>query len=183
MQDWLESHNQYLNFPNPYLPDREHFAMLLTNLADIELPDFVAIDSDGQAILVAEVAGYPFSFQDANTRKYALLRLIDILKFATKNLIPFAMLVDKDNIEFFRWDGKNLSEAILNLNTGDVLSVYSAKFKEEQQVYNKFLVAMTEAWLRDLASHWKSETPPYGKEIEEIGFLKLIEGGTTKPYD
>ncbi len=181
MQDWIKAKDDYLDAPNPRLPDREHFAVLLTNLGDIELPNFVAMDKDGRAILVAEVKGYPHNFKDAKRRKYALLRLIDVLKYATKNLIPFAMLVDKINIEFFRWDGQILSEPILILDTPDVLSHYEPKFNEKS-VYDMYLTGLTEGWLRDLASHWNSETPPYNKEMEEIGFLKLIEGGTTKTY-
>jgi hypothetical protein len=100
MQDWIETKDDYLDTPNPRLPDREHFAVLLTNLGDIQLPNFMAIDKDGRAVLVAEVKGHPHNFKDAKRRNYALLRLIDVLKFATKNLIPFAMLVDKINIEF-----------------------------------------------------------------------------------
>jgi hypothetical protein len=182
MQDWIETKDDYLDTPNPRLPDREHFAVLLTNLGNIELPDFVAMDKDGRAILVAQVIGHPHNFKDANSRKYALLRLIDVLKFATKNLIPFAMLVDRENIEFFRWDGHNLSKPILSLNTADVLSHYSPKFKEKKEIYKTYLTGFTESWLHDLASHWNSETPPHNKEIEEIGFLKLIKDGTTRTY-
>ncbi len=182
MQDWIKAKDDYLDAPNPRLPDREHFAVLLTNLGDIELPNFVAMDKDGRAFLVAEVTGHPHNFKDANTRKYALLRLIDVLKFATKNLIPFAMLVDKENIEFFRWDGHHLSEPILSLNTPDVLNHYSPKFNDKKEVYKTYLSGFTESWLHDLASQWNSETPPYKKELQEIGLLQLIEGGTTKNY-
>jgi hypothetical protein len=181
MQDWIKAKDDYLDTPNPRLPDRENFAVLLTNLGDIELPDFLAMDKNGRAVLVAEVTGHPHNFKDVKRRKYALLRLIDILKYATKNLIPFAMLVDKINIEFFRWDGQNLSEPILMLDTPDVLSHYEPKFNEKS-IYDMYLTRLTEGWLRDLASHWNSETPPYNNEMEEIGFLKLIEGGTTKTY-
>lgn len=181
MQDWIETKDDYLDTPDPRLPDREHFAVLLTNLGDIQLPSFIAIDKDGRAFLVAEVQGHPHNFKDAKRREYALLRLIDVLKFATKNLIPFAMLVDKINIEFFRWDGQNLSEPILILNTPDVLSHYEPKFNEKS-LYDMYLTGLTEAWLRDLASRWNLETPPYKKELQEIGLLQLIEGGTTKTY-
>jgi hypothetical protein len=44
-----------------------------------------------------------------------------------------------------------------------------------------YLTGLT-AWLRDLASRWNLETPPYKKELQEIGLLQLIEGGTTKTY-
>ncbi|WP_233787748.1 hypothetical protein [Dulcicalothrix desertica] len=160
---------------------KEHLAMLVTNLRDIQLPDFIALDKDENVILIAKVTSEPHSFKNPDTRKYALLDLIDVLKFATKNIIPFAMLADKDNIEFLRWDGQNLSEPILTLNTADVLSHYEPKFKEKK-LYNSYFIGLIESWLRDLGYNWNSETPPYLKEMQEIGFLQLIEGGMTKAY-
>lgn len=180
MQDWIESKNRYLT--PPVLPAREHLALLLTNLEDIRLPDLVAIDKDEHAILVAKIKGYPYDFQKADTREFALLDLIDVLKFATKNLIPFAMLVDKNNIELFRWDGQSLSDVILTLNTANVVELYFPDYRLRQEAYNSSLPRMIETWLLGLTSNWKPETPPYKKEMQEIGFLDLMKDGTTRVY-
>lgn len=180
MQDWIERKNRYLTVPN--LPDREHFAMLLTNIEDIRLPDLVAIDKDERAILVAEIRGLPYDFQETNTREFALLRLIDVLKFATKNLIPFAMLADSNNIELFRWDGQNLSDVILTLDTANVLLFYFPDYHQRKEAYNSSLARTIGTWIRNLTFDWKPETPPYKKEMQEIGFLDLMEDGTTKVY-
>lgn len=154
--------------------------MQAINLEDIDSPDFVALDKEGQVILIAEVKGFPFSFTDEKTKKYAILRLIDYLQLA-RTLIPYVMLVDVENILIFQWDGKNLSEPILCLNTANVLSHYEPEFNDKQ-IFSFYLTGLTEAWLRDLAYHWKSEISPASKEIAKIGFLQLLEEGTTQVY-
>jgi hypothetical protein len=177
MYDWMRKET----YSESFIDGKEHLAMLVTNLRDIELPDLIALDKDENVILVAEVTSKADGFKNSDTRKYALLRLIDVLEFATKNTIPFVMLADKENIEFFRWDGQKLSEPILSLNTADVLSRYEPSF-EDKSIYDRYLVTLIESWLRDLGYNWNSETPPNSKEMQEIGFLQLIQGGMTKAY-
>ncbi|MEH2001616.1 MAG: hypothetical protein V7L00_23210 [Nostoc sp.] len=155
-------------------------ALQATNIEDIDFPDLVALDKDEQIILIAEVKGFPFNFQETKAKKYAILRLIDYLQ-AAKIAIPFAMLVDVNNILIFKWDGNNLSEPILSLNTADVLSHYEPKFRAKR-IFSLYLKGLTEAWLRDLAYHWKSAIPPFTKEITELGLLQLLEDGTTQLY-
>ncbi|MEH1846678.1 MAG: hypothetical protein V7L25_17195 [Nostoc sp.] len=155
-------------------------AIQATNIEDIDFPDLVALDKEQQIILIAEVKGLPFNFQETKTKKYAILRLIDYLQ-AAKILIPFAMLVDVNKILIFKWDGNNLSEPIISLNTADVLSYYEPKFCDKS-IFNLYLKGLTEAWLHDLAYYWKSAIPPLAKEMAEIGLLQLVEDGTTEIY-
>jgi hypothetical protein len=152
--------------------------MQAINLEDIDSPDFVALDKEGQVILIAEVKGFSFSFTDEKTKKYAILRLIDYLQLA-KILIPFAMLVDVENILIFQWDGKNLSEPLLCLNTAKVLSHYEPEFSS-RQIFSLYLTTLTEAWISDFSYHWKSQMPPASKEMVEIGLLQRLEGGYTQ---
>ncbi len=154
--------------------------MLAANLEDVDRPDFVALDKDGQIVLIAEVKGFPFSFQETRAKNYAILRLVDYLQ-AAKTVIPFAMLVDVDKIQILKWDGNNLSEPIICFNTADVLSHYEPKFRDKK-IFSLYLKGLTEAWLRDLAYHWKSAIPPFTKEMSEIDLLQLIENGTTEIY-
>ncbi|KAB8319361.1 hypothetical protein SD81_010800 [Tolypothrix campylonemoides VB511288] len=152
--------------------------MQAINLEDIDRPDVIALDKEEQLILIAEVKGFPFSFTDKKTKKYAVLRLIDYLQLA-KTLIPFAMLVDVENILIFKWDGNNLSEPILCLNTANVLSYYEPEFNDKK-IFSFYLTGLTEAWISDFAYHWKLEIPPASKEMAEIGLLQRLEGGTTQ---
>jgi hypothetical protein len=100
---------------------------------------------------------------------------------AAKIAIPFAMLVNVDKIQILKWDGNNLSEPIVCFNTADVLSHYEPKFRDKK-IFSLYLKGLTEAWLRDLAYHWKSAIPPFTNEIAKIGLLQLIEDGTTEIY-
>jgi hypothetical protein len=154
--------------------------MQATNLEDVDFPDIVALDKEGQIILIAEVKGLPLKFQGTKAQEYASLRLIDYLQ-AAKIAIPFAMLVDVDKIQILKWDGNNLSEPIVCFNTADVLSHYEPKFRDKR-IFSLYLKGLTEAWLRDLAYHWKSEIPPFTNEMAEIGLLQLVEDGTTEIY-
>lgn len=155
-------------------------AMQAINLEDIDRPDFVALDKEGQVILIGEVKGFPFNFTDGKTKKYAILRLIDYLQLA-RTLIPYVMLVDVENILIFQWNGKNLSEPILCLNTADILSHYEPEFNDKK-IFTFYLTGLTEAWLRDLAYHWKSEISPASKEMAKIGLLQLLEEGKSQAY-
>ncbi|MDZ7956739.1 MAG: hypothetical protein RMY34_02325 [Aulosira sp. DedQUE10] len=152
--------------------------MLTTSLEDIDHPDFLALNKDGQIVLIAEVKGFPFNFKETKVKNYATLRLIDYLHSA-KILIPFAMLVDVNNILIFKWDGNNLSEAIISLNTADVLINYDPKFRNKR-IFSLYLKGLIEAWVRDLSYHWKSEIPPFTKEVTAIGLSQLLEDGTTQ---
>jgi hypothetical protein len=152
--------------------------MLATNLEDVDLPDLVALDKDGQIALIAEVKGFPFNFQETKTKTYAILRLVDYLK-AAKTVIPFAMLVDVDKIQILKWDGNNLSEPIVCFNTADVLSHYEPKFREKK-IFSLYLKGLTEAWISDFCYHWKSENPPASREITKIGLLQRLEDGHTE---
>jgi hypothetical protein len=151
--------------------------MLANSLEDIDHPDFLAFNKDGHIVLIAEVKGFPYNFQDTKAKNYATLRLIDYLHDA-QILIPFAMLVDVNNILILKWDGNNLSEPIINLNTADVLINYDHKFRD-QKIFSLYLKGLIEAWVRDLAYHWKSETPPFSNEMTAVGLLQLLKDGRT----
>jgi hypothetical protein len=155
-------------------------ALQTTNLEDIDFPDIVALDKNEQIILIAEVKGLPFNFQEIKAKQYGILQMIDYLQ-AAKIVIPFAMLVDVNKILIFQWDGNNLSEPIISLNTADVLSHYEPKFRDKR-IFSLYLKGLIEAWLRDLAYHWKSAIPPFTKEMTEIDLLQLLEDGTTQLY-
>jgi len=150
-----------------------------TNFNDIEHPSFVAVNKQEQVILIGEVRGFPFRFKDEEIKKYTI-RLANYLQVA-KVIIPFAMLADVENILIFQWDGCNLSEPVLSLKTADVLNYYDPEFSKKQ-IFTPYLTALIEAWLRDLAYHWKLVMPSFTKEMADINLLQLLEGGTTEVY-
>jgi hypothetical protein len=76
--------------------------------------------------------------------------------------------------------GENLGEPLVRLDTRQVLQHYDPDFPS-RRVFEAYLLTLAEAWLRDLAYHWKSESPPGSDELRSVGLLEKLEGGTTQP--
>jgi hypothetical protein len=87
------------------------------------------------------------------------------------------MLADPERIQVFQWDGKQLSGPISSLSTPEVLSAYEPDFSRKR-IFEFYLVRLLEAWLRDAAYHWKSDSPPGSAELRKVGLLERVEGGT-----
>jgi Holliday junction resolvase-like predicted endonuclease len=145
--------------------------------------DIVALDKDDQIVVLIEV-----KINQAK-EKAVKQRIIDraleqikyfLSKLSKKNVvIPYAMIVNLENIIVFKWDGTVLSEAVLSLKTADILHYYDSKLGD-QRIFEPYLTRLIEAWLRDLAYNWKSEIPPASEQIAGIGLLPLLADGTTK---
>jgi hypothetical protein len=137
--------------------------------------DIIACDADGQPSLLVEVKG------QLTQEKYIPQILAQLSRYlkSTKPFVPFVMLVDPGTISVFRWNGSSLDETSSNFKTADILDHYDAKF-QEKRIFEFYLTTLVEAWLRDLAFHWKLEVPPATEELRAIGLLPLLEGGTTE---
>ncbi len=93
--------------------------------------------------------------------------------------IPFVLTIDPNNIALYRSEAENLVEPIVKLDTRQVLQHYDPEFPKKR-VFESYLLTLVEAWLRDLAYHWKSDNPPGAEELREAGLLEKVEGGTTQ---
>jgi hypothetical protein len=157
-----------------------------TETLEVDSPidaDIVALDKDDQIVVLIEV-----KINQAK-EKAVKQRIIDraleqikyfLSKLSKKNVvIPYAMIVNLENIIVFKWDGTVLSEAVLSLKTADILHYYDSKLGD-QRIFEPYLTRLIEAWLRDLAYNWKSEIPPASEQIAGIGLLPLLADGTTK---
>ncbi|MEP0751126.1 type I restriction enzyme HsdR N-terminal domain-containing protein [Trichocoleus sp. Lan] len=138
-------------------------------------PDIIACNREGQTVLVVEVKAT--QLKDSKAKQWAIEKLKSYLQ-AANTKIPFAMLADLKNIEIFQWDGANLSESVSVLKTVTVLNHYDPEFSSKRIFWN-YLKTLIEAWLRDLAYHWKLENPPASEELAGIGLLQVLEDGDT----
>jgi len=128
-------------------------------------------------VLIVEVKATELKSREAKQKIISQLK--SYLQAANTN-IPFAMLVDLEDIEIFQGDDASLSaKPIASLKTMDVLRHYEAEFGTKR-IFELYLTALVEAWLRDLAYHWKSEKPPASEQLAAIGLLQQLEGGTTQ---
>jgi hypothetical protein len=146
--------------------------------------DIVARDRDGDVVLLAEVKARKPREKPASEAQWVRPA------WAPDPLPPFFMLVDLENISIFQLDerpvvtefGEDRSVAfyplslITHLKSASVLSHYDAEFGQKT-IYKFYLGTLVEAWLRDLAYHWSSETPPGSEQLAAIGLLPLLDGG------
>lgn len=142
------------------------------------LADIIAFSNNGEPILLVEVKTSGLKSANNLYIAKAMDKLVSYLKLADK-LIPFAMLVTLEDIQIYEWDGINLSKPLAYLRTADILSYYEAEFSSKK-IFSLYLTTLVEAWLRDLAYHWKSQNPPAAKELEKIGLLEKLANGTTQ---
>lgn len=140
--------------------------------------DIIAFSENNEPILLVEVKSNELKNKNNSYTQKAIKQLTSYLN-ATDKLIPFAMLVTPEIIQIFQWDGVNLSNPIVCLQTADVLTYHEAEFKSKR-IFHLYLTTLIEAWLRDLAYHWKSQNPPAIKELEAIGLLEKLANGTTR---
>lgn len=138
--------------------------------------DIVVQDRDGQAVLLVEVKGTKLKNQ--KSKEISVSQLKSYLQNGN-NHIPFVMLVDLEDIDIFQGDDSNLSKPVSSLKTATVLNHYDSEFSSKR-IFVPYLETLVEAWLRDLAYHWKSNTPPASEQLAAIGLLQSLEGGTTQ---
>ena len=151
-------------------------------LLDLTKADIVVLDKWGKIALLVEVKG-KFQGIEAKQRGISQLNLyfqnvnnINISYSQADDL--FGMLAHTEYIEIFKWKNDVFLEPIISLKTADILSHYEPEFTSKR-ILGLYMETLIEAWLRDLAYHWKSETPPASKELAEIGLLQRLEGGDT----
>ena len=134
--------------------------------------DVMAFDKAGRPILLVEIKTGHARIESV---KEQLIRYL----LAAHTVIPYAMLVTSRQIHVFKWDGQHLSHSAFQLDTSSVLSVYDAEYSEKDG-FDYYVAALIEAWLRDVAYHWKSENPPGYSVLEKIGIAQELAGGTTR---
>lgn len=151
------------------------FELTQSDRALVYPADIIARNREGQTVLVVEVKAT--QLKDSKAKQWAIESLTSYLQ-AANTKIPFAMLADLENIEIFQWDDAKLSEPVSVLNTAAILNHYDPEFSSKR-IFWHYLETLIEAWLRDLAYHWKSENPPASEELAAIGLLQVLEDGNT----
>lgn len=140
--------------------------------------DIIAFNNTGTPVLLVEVESNDLKSVDNSYFEKAINQIGFYLKVADQ-LIPFAMLVTLESIQIFQWDGINLSKPLTCLQTAEILSYYEPEFSSKK-IFKLYLTTLIEAWLRDLAYHWKSQNPPAAKELEALDLVEKLVNGTTQ---
>jgi hypothetical protein len=135
------------------------------------IADIIAQDAEGSDVLVVEVKGRLLS---PEVVAQVWTRMAEVCP-----LIPFGMIVDPEGIRIAARQPSGFALPAQVLTTSDVLRHYDPELGN-QRVFGGYLETLVEGWLRDLATHWKTETPPGANELARIGLSQLLEGGTTR---
>jgi hypothetical protein len=129
--------------------------------------DIVVSDSSDRAVLYVIVKGGPAGPDRVD-------QLLDYLR-SSQPEVPFGMLVDPEKIVVLRSDIEDPARPTCELKTADVLSLYEPEYRTKRIFFN-YLQTLIEVWLRDLALHWKTESPPGSEELRRIGLVRRLEG-------
>ena len=132
-------------------------------------PSIVAKDKDDKSILIIDVR---FSAMYSSPD-------LKILKMEEYQHIPFLMFVNSHVMRIFK--SPTFTE-VARLDTKKILGHYNPK-SIEGIIYQSTLITLIQSWLRYLAYHWKSETPPYIEEMKEIGLFTLLCDGSREELE
>lgn len=150
------------------------------------IADVVVLSKDDKIILLVEVKNKKIKGIDNIEKCISPIKyyLQNRKKNNAYNLAnePFILLVHLDDMIIWKWNRDKFSKQLISIKTNDVLSNYDQEFSNlsnNNRIASFYLETLVEAWLRDLAYHWKSEKPPEWQKLQDIGLLQLIEEGTT----
>ncbi len=132
--------------------------------------DAMIVNRENDVVALVEVKAHPVD-------RWATILPAQLAKSAQQP--AFVLAIDPNDIRLFRPEGDNLGEPIVQLDTRQVLEHYDPEFPKKR-VFESYLLTLVEAWLRDLAYHWKSEHPPGSNELDRAGLLEKLAGGTTQ---
>ncbi|MEG3847613.1 hypothetical protein QT971_15765 [Microcoleus sp. herbarium19] len=159
---------------------------MLAEDLEIEMPidvDIIALDKDDRVVMLIEVKiiqdREPAAKQRIADYMISWMKAVLVKLSEQGTVIPYAMFVDTEQIQIFKWDGKNLSEPVCTLNTGEICRYYLPTFGSKW-IFEDTIETLIQSWLHDLDYQWKSEIPPASEQIAAIGLLPLLAGGTTK---
>jgi hypothetical protein len=132
--------------------------------------DAAILDSENRPVAVVEVKTRPVAGWEAILHS-------QLAKLAEE--VTYVVTIDPSRIHVYKPTGEKVGEPIVHFDTGTILKHYDADFSKKR-VFEDYLLTLVEAWIRDLAYHWKSEIPPGSQELEHAGVLQKIAGGTTQ---
>jgi hypothetical protein len=132
--------------------------------------DAAVVDRENHPVALIQVKAHP-------VERWATILPSQLARFAER--VAFVLTIDPNCIHVYRPEGESLGEPIVHLDTPQVLQHYDPEFPSKR-VFEPYLLTLAEAWLRDLAYHWRSEHPPGSEELGRAGLLEKVEGGTTQ---
>jgi hypothetical protein len=147
-------------------------------------PDLIALDRDNRIVL----AGIPSREETESAARIAGL-------FEETPTMVFGLTVTHEWITIYGRSETSGVRELIRLAVPDVLSVYDkdlptklreyhAMTPDQQRAYPRvsfrYLVALSDAWLRDVAYGWRRAPIPAKHELDKIGLSEAIRDGDTR---
>ena len=132
--------------------------------------DAAVVDNETRTVALVEVKAHPIERWEVSLQE-RLARVTEP--------IPFVLAIDLGTISLYRPVREILGQPVVRLDAKQILQHYDPEFPG-RRVFDPYLLTLAEAWLRDLAYHWKSDEPPGSAELRGTGLLEMIAGGTTQ---
>ena len=132
--------------------------------------DVAVVDKEDNPVALVQVKAHGVERSTTTLSK-------QLSQFAERG--TFILTIDPNSIYLYKLTGEKLGEPIVHLDTRLVLQDYDPEFSGKR-VFESYLLTLVEAWLRDLAYHWKSHNPPGIEELGRVGLVERLEGGTTQ---
>lgn len=132
--------------------------------------DAAILDSENRPVAVVEVKAHPIAGWEA---------ILPGQLASLAERVAYVVTIDPTSIHVYQPAGALVGEPIVHFDTGQILKHYDAEFPKKR-VFESYLLTLVEAWIRDLAYHWKSDAPPGSAELEKAGVLERLAGGTTQ---
>jgi len=136
-------------------------------------PDIAAYDAEDRPVLFLDVKGYRIAGDDV--RDELLTKFSDVARPG-----EFVAIADPERVIFYRWGSDGHPHAAAELKTPDILSHYEAD-AARTEIFEYYMSILLEGWLRDLALHWKSASPPGQDVLEQIGLAGRLRNGFVQP--
>jgi hypothetical protein len=127
----------------------------------------------GVTLVVVDADQRPLMVADAADERAAANGASEVLRAQCRTLgrgAPYALLVSPTTIRIFNGAGP---EAVVQLSTPDVLGSYHAEWSLWRHS-PRYLIALAEAWLSDLAWGWRGRPAPGSEALEAIGLAAKL---------
>ncbi|MEX1369346.1 MAG: hypothetical protein AB1Z98_39830 [Nannocystaceae bacterium] len=141
-------------------------------MAQTPLPfDLLVFDPNGTPVLAAEVKAQPVA-DPAKRERW-------LRDAATNANIQYGLFVDRRSIRLFDLTIAGADGQLLELPTQTLLECYAHDL-DAQRASERYLVQLTDTWLRNVMQPLASQPPPGIERLRELGVAERLRDGRTE---
>jgi len=142
--------------------------------------DLIALDREDRPFLLVEAQRRPVSPTTERSILHDLASAREALPYGGR--IHFGLIADPESMRLYELD-RDEPSPLGSWATNDILGHYDPGFPERVRslsgIHPDSIAGLIGSWLRDIAYHWKSPSPPGTEQWEAAGLLGRIAEGST----